>query len=50
MLEAGRFHLLSTQHRHNFQVSNKEDTEDSVQSDLNKNTLTTFLNTIGMPR
>lgn len=49
MLEAGGFHLLDT-HRHNFQVSNKEDTEDFILSDLNTNTLTPFPNTTGMLR
>lgn len=49
MLEAGEFHLLDT-HRHNVQVSNKENTEDFVLLDLNINTLTTCPNTTGMLR
>lgn len=46
MLEAGGFHILDTL-RHNFQVPNKEDTEDFILSDLNT---TPFPNTTGMLR
>lgn len=46
MLEAGGFHLLDTL-RHNLQVSNKEDTEDFILSDLNT---TPFPNNTGMLR
>lgn len=46
MLETGGFNLLDT-FRHNFQVPNKEDTEDFILLDLNT---TPFLNTTGMLR